>query len=440
MNFDEATILKVRAKTKFDLLHIEKVLRLLDVLNTFFAHPDLKNQYVLKGGTALNLFYFPLHRLSVDIDLNYIGLDRQRMLQDRKKHEILVGKLLLNKGYSIKRVPQEHAGGKWRLGYQSFAGYAQNLEIDFNYMHRLPLIKTQEKNSIPLGNVQARGIQLLDLHELAAGKFCALLSRCKPRDLFDAYLLLNDPRIHPQILRSCFTVYASFDKIDFSNIKELPPPQFSLEQFQRELIGTLPGNQLKISPEDYLSKLFKECKQKISLILPFSDKEQEFLERVNHNGQISPELLSKNETVQKIIMLHPMLQWKVFNVRQYLKQHSEDFSGKDILPKKSVEQVTGKQTSNEILLRDPIQFTGGLVDPKKQTAELNRQLYWLVREAKIWSHIPADRFRNMTPQERVDMILSVPEEIRNKIPPPPSPETEKSLKRNKKGPYKGPER
>ena len=84
MNFDEATILRVRAKTKFDLLHIEKVLRLLDVLNTFFAHPDLKNQYVLKGGTALNLFYFPLHRLSVDIDLNYIGLDRQRMLQDRK--------------------------------------------------------------------------------------------------------------------------------------------------------------------------------------------------------------------------------------------------------------------------------------------------------------------------------------------------------------------
>ena len=32
-----------------------------------------KNRLVLKGGTALNLFFFDLPRLSVDIDLNYVG-------------------------------------------------------------------------------------------------------------------------------------------------------------------------------------------------------------------------------------------------------------------------------------------------------------------------------------------------------------------------------
>ncbi|MCK1643229.1 nucleotidyl transferase AbiEii/AbiGii toxin family protein [Bradyrhizobium sp. 157] len=33
----------------------------------------------MKGGTALNLFYLGLDRLSVDIDLNYVGAE------DRKK-------------------------------------------------------------------------------------------------------------------------------------------------------------------------------------------------------------------------------------------------------------------------------------------------------------------------------------------------------------------
>jgi hypothetical protein len=36
---------------------------------------------VLKGGTALNLFVLDVPRLSVDIDLNYIGAaDRETML------------------------------------------------------------------------------------------------------------------------------------------------------------------------------------------------------------------------------------------------------------------------------------------------------------------------------------------------------------------------
>jgi len=36
----------------------------------------------LKGGTALNLFLLDMPRLSVDIDLNYLGADRDTMLAD----------------------------------------------------------------------------------------------------------------------------------------------------------------------------------------------------------------------------------------------------------------------------------------------------------------------------------------------------------------------
>ena len=67
---------------------VEKVLHLLNLLNALNSHPFLKGKWVLKGGTALNLFVFDLPRLSVDIDLNYIGaLGRKEMMTDRPKTE-----------------------------------------------------------------------------------------------------------------------------------------------------------------------------------------------------------------------------------------------------------------------------------------------------------------------------------------------------------------
>ncbi len=52
---------------------LEKSVRLLTLLNAFCEHPQLAGKLALKGGTALNLFLFDVPRLSVDIDLNYVG-------------------------------------------------------------------------------------------------------------------------------------------------------------------------------------------------------------------------------------------------------------------------------------------------------------------------------------------------------------------------------
>jgi hypothetical protein len=45
----------------------------IGLLCEFHRHPFLNRRLVLKGGTAINLFYLDLARLSVDIDLNYVG-------------------------------------------------------------------------------------------------------------------------------------------------------------------------------------------------------------------------------------------------------------------------------------------------------------------------------------------------------------------------------
>jgi len=71
--FSPSEILPVAESTGFRADVIEKVLHLLNLLNMLNSHPFLKGKLVLKGGSALNLFVFNIPRLSVDIDLNYIG-------------------------------------------------------------------------------------------------------------------------------------------------------------------------------------------------------------------------------------------------------------------------------------------------------------------------------------------------------------------------------
>ncbi len=84
MKLIESDILPIVEKTGFRIEMIEKVLLLINLLNTLNYHPFLKGKWVLKGGTALNLFLLNLPRLSVDIDINYIGaLGREQMLAER---------------------------------------------------------------------------------------------------------------------------------------------------------------------------------------------------------------------------------------------------------------------------------------------------------------------------------------------------------------------
>jgi len=192
VKFSSSEILSATESTGFKAEMVEKVLHLLNLLNTLNSHPFLKKKWVLKGGTALNMFVLDLPRLSVDIDLNYIGtLGREEMLTDRPKIEQAAQAVFSREGLTTKRVPDEHAGGKWRLSYQSFTGQPGKLEIDLNFMFRQPLWDIRPADSHPFGDFQAKSIPVLDLHELAAGKLAALFARGQARDLFDCHRILN---------------------------------------------------------------------------------------------------------------------------------------------------------------------------------------------------------------------------------------------------------
>jgi hypothetical protein len=128
------------AATGFRAEILEKAIHLFSLLDGFHKHPFLKAKWALKGGTALNLFWFEVPRLSVDIDLNYIGqVEREAMLAERPKIEVAIQAVCSREEFTVARIPSEHAGGKWRLRYKSGIGAGGNLEVDVNFMLRLPL-------------------------------------------------------------------------------------------------------------------------------------------------------------------------------------------------------------------------------------------------------------------------------------------------------------
>ena len=75
MKFGAEEIQQTAAALGFRPDSLEKVFRLLSLLEALRSNAFLRPRIALKGGTALNLFFFEVPRLSVDIDLNlnYIG-------------------------------------------------------------------------------------------------------------------------------------------------------------------------------------------------------------------------------------------------------------------------------------------------------------------------------------------------------------------------------
>ena len=320
MNFDAQEIQETAAALGFRPDSLEKVVRLLALLETLHSNTFLRPRLALKGGTALNLFLFDVPRLSVDVDLNYIGSgDRAAMLADKPKVEQSIEAVCAREGLTVKRRPSDHAGGKWRLSFVNTAGSSDKLEIDLNFMLRVPLWPVTRMDSRALGPAVAEQIVVVDRHELAAGKLAALCSRHSSRDLFDARELLRRGDLDRDKLRLAFVVYGGLNRKDWRSVC-IDDIAADAVELKRELVPMLRTGIRPIEAEipSWSATLVRETRELMSAVLPLESHEHEFLERLNGAGDIAPERLTADPAMQGIIRDHPGLVWKARNVKKHL--------------------------------------------------------------------------------------------------------------------------
>ena len=291
---------------------LEKVYCLLSILEQFMTVPYLRDRLALKGGTALNLFYFDkVPRLSVDIDLNYIGsVDREIMLEEKKLINDAVYQILQQNQFEFYRNPSSHAGGKMIWRYSSLLGQKGNLEIDLNYMYRKPLWPYQQKT--PLLNIDKQyTVPVLDIHELAAGKLSALLSRQASRDIFDAHQLLTKSDLDTDKLRLTLVIYLAMTDIDLNKLKT----NFldcDMIDIRNRLLPLMRQTDIpRAAPElkAWTNKITTELQTELRMLLPLDQEESEFINLIRSKGKIKPDLITTNTELAEIILIHPAIKW-----------------------------------------------------------------------------------------------------------------------------------
>ncbi|MEG0778924.1 MAG: nucleotidyl transferase AbiEii/AbiGii toxin family protein, partial [Oscillospiraceae bacterium] len=166
----------------FNARTLDKVERLFDLLAEINRHPQLAGKLCLHGGTAINLFLLDIPRLSVDIDMSYIGkAEREEMLAERPAIESAIEQVGAFLGYNVTSGKGDHAGRTFRFLYHGAAG-ADYVKIDMIYLNRVALLPPLQMTSAFRPSVP---VAVFAGPELIGGKIKAFYDRVKVRDLYD---------------------------------------------------------------------------------------------------------------------------------------------------------------------------------------------------------------------------------------------------------------
>ena len=184
-------------------------------------------------------------------------------------------------------------------------------------MYRVPLWPVRPADSHQLGGWQATDIPMLDIHELAAGKLAALLSRGRARDLFDCRQLFLIDTLDPSRLRTAFVVYGAMNRRDWRTVT-VDDVAFDPRELSSQLLPSLPASAVAgMNAAGYGRMLVEHCQRALSVLLPFDEAERAFLDLLLDHGEIDGALLTTDQELQQRINAQPWLEWKAQNVRRH---------------------------------------------------------------------------------------------------------------------------
>ena len=261
--------------------------------------------FALKGGTAINLFYQNMPRVSVDIDLVYLPINERKTALS----EIRSGMTTIVENIHNMVSPVQVRFHNNKLFVNS--GQAQ-VKVEINSIVRGSLLAPVKSNICDA--VQQKyemfiQVRRLATAELYGSKLCAALDRQHPRDLFDVMLLQAQGTI-PDEVRHAFVVYLASSNRPIAEL--LSPNRKELKDtFSQHFIG------MTVQPV-HISELEATREKLFTWALrALTENERKFLLSIKQGDPDWDQLPYSG------IDQLPAIQWKLHNVRQ-MSVHTHD--------------------------------------------------------------------------------------------------------------------
>lgn len=274
--------------------------RQVKLLLEILPHLLDKDTVALKGGTAINLFYRNMPRLSVDIDLVYLPIEsRDASIENIDNLMTTLTGEINNKveGANASFIRHSHKINIERDGDVIKIEPNTTLRGTIHPVSRKELCKaTQSEFEL---SVFANVLSLPDLY---GGKICAALDRQHPRDLFDIKNLFENEGLTDQIRKTFIIYLAQHNRPPEELLK--PNRQDISHIFEKEFFGMTDGMV-------ELEELCAIRERLISEILTkMTEEEKLFLISVV-SGEPQWELIDTSH-IEKL----PGIQWKLKNVKK----------------------------------------------------------------------------------------------------------------------------
>lgn len=257
--------------------------------------------FALKGGSAINLFYKNLPRLSVDIDLSYILFDKRDIAYKN------INNSLLNIADNLKIIGIK----TMLLGQENkkliCSDNITSIKIEPNYVIRGFIYEPQEKETCEI--VSRRfgyaKMKIVSKSELYGGKICAAIDRQHPRDLFDIKEFLDMKELDEDIINGFIIMLLGHDR----TFHDLLNPNISDKRdvLEKDFVGMTDKIFTYQDHVETLTKLINIIKSNIKkykeILLKFVSLDNSWIKKLD---------------IQNIDKL-PAIQWKIKNLEK-LKQ------------------------------------------------------------------------------------------------------------------------
>ena len=188
---------------------LDRYLAQVRLLANVLPNVAAETAFALKGGTAINLFYRNMPRLSVDIDLTWLPAgDRSSSLREIDSTLNRIATSIIHRNPDVTARPVG-GGGNGGTRIVVTRGRVQ-IKIETSPVARgavLPARTMMASDSVTeqFGFIE---MKVLSFEDLYAGKLVATLDRQHPRDLFDVKLLYENEGLTDDLFR-VFMVYVA---------------------------------------------------------------------------------------------------------------------------------------------------------------------------------------------------------------------------------------